>query len=135
MAEKTVPATTTAEAQTPVSKEGTRAQERYVVPPVDIYETKDGLVLTADLPGVAKDDLDIRVEENLLTIQGKTSQPAVPGSSVRREYELVNYFRQFELSEKVDQARIGASLKHGVLTLNLPTAEKAKPRQIQVSVR
>lgn len=131
MAEKTVPVTTTPE--TPVSKEGTRAQERYVVPPVDIYETRDGLVLTADLPGVPKDDLAIRVEENLLTIQGKTSH-TVPGSPVHREFELVNYFRQFELSEKVDQARIGANLKHGVLTLNLPTAEKAKPRQIKVTV-
>lgn len=114
-------------------KEGTRAQERYVVPPVDIYETKHGLAVLADLPGVAKADLNIRVEDGVLTIQGKTTQHA-PGSAFRREYELVNYFRQFELSEKVDQARIGATLTHGVLTLDLPTAEEARPRQIQVNV-
>jgi len=130
MPEKTVATTNTAESP---SKEGTRAQERYVVPPVDIYETQDGLVLMADLPGVAKEALGVRVEDNLLTIQGRPSHGA-PGSPVHREFELVNYFRQFELSEKVDQARIEATLKHGVLTLNLPTAEKAKPRQIQVSV-
>jgi len=131
MVEKTVPATTEAEGQ--VSKEGTRAQERYVVPPVDIYETADGLVLMADLPGVSKENVEIRVEDNLLTIQGRVRH-AVPGSPFHREYELANYFRQFELSEKVDQSGIGANLKHGVLTLNLPKAEKAKPRQIEVSV-
>jgi HSP20 family protein len=131
MAEKTVPAPTASEGR--VSKEGTRAEERYVVPPVDIYETTDGLVLMADLPGVSKDALDVRVEDNLLTIQGRTSH-AVPGSPLHREFELVNYFRQFELSEKVNQAGIGASLKHGVLKLDLPKAEKAKPRQIEVSV-
>jgi HSP20 family protein len=131
MAEKTVPAPTSSEGR--VSKEGTRAEERYVVPPVDIYETTDGLVLMADLAGVSKDALDVRVEDNLLTIQGRTSH-AVPGSPLHREFELVNYFRQFELSEKVNQAGIGASLKNGVLKLDLPKAEKAKPRQIQVSV-
>lgn len=131
MAEKTVPAPSASEGR--VSKEATRAEERYVVPPVDIYETADGLVLMADLPGVSKGALDIRVEDNLLTIQGRTSH-AVPGAPLHREFELVNYFRQFELSEKVDQTGIGASLKHGVLSLNLPKAEKAKPRQIEVSV-
>ncbi len=116
-----------------VSKEGTRAHERYVVPPVDIYETEHGLAVLADLPGVAKQDLNIRVEDSVLTIQGKTTQEA-PGTMRHREYELVNYFRQFELSEKVDQGRIGATLRHGVLTLDLPTAEEAKPRLIQVNV-
>lgn len=132
MAEKTVAATPDT-AQAPASKEGTRAQERYVVPPVDIYETPNGLVLMADLPGVSKEALGVRVEDNLLTIQGRTSH-GVRGSLVHREYELINYFRQFELSEKVDQTRIDANLKHGVLTLNLPKAEKAKPRQIEVNV-
>lgn len=131
MAEKTVPATTEAEGR--VSREGTRAEERFVMPPVDIYETAEGLVLMADLPGVSKDRLQIRVEDNLLTIQGQV-QHVVPGDRLHREYELVNYFRQFELSERVDQSGIAANLKHGVLTLNLPKAEKAKPRQIEVQV-
>ena len=100
---------------------------------MDIYETEYGLAVLADLPGVAKEDLNIRVEDSILTIQGKTTQQA-PGSMLHREYELVNYFRQFELSEKVAQARIGATLKHGVLTLDLLTAAEARPRQIQVNV-
>lgn len=76
MAEKTVAAPDKGEMF--ASREGTRAQERYVAPPVDIYETQEGLVLLADLPGVSKGGLDVRVEDGMLTIQGKTSHTA-PG--------------------------------------------------------
>ena len=82
-------------------------------------------MVTADLPGVAKDGLDMRVENNLLTIRGRAAHAAA-GGPVYREYGLVNFFRQFELNEKVDQSKISAELKHGVLTLNLPKAEEAK---------
>jgi len=129
MAERTVAART--QEKTPSSREETRSQERYITPPVDIYETPNGLVVTADLPGVAKDGLDVRVENNLLTIRGKASH-AAPGEPVYREYGLVNFFRQFELNDKVDQSKISAEHKHGVLTLNLPKAEEAKPRRIEV---
>jgi HSP20 family molecular chaperone IbpA len=131
MAEKTV-ATRAGETTTP-SREETRSQERYITPPVDIYENPDGLVVKADLPGVPKDGLDVRVEKNLLTIRGKT-QHIAPGDPVYREYGLVDFFRQFELNEKVDQEKISAELKHGVLTLHLPKAEEAKPRKIDVRV-
>lgn len=131
MAEKTV-AATSQEKSTP-SREGTRSQERYVTPPVDIYENGEGLVVKADLPGVDKENLDVRVENNLLTIRGKPAHVA-PGEPIYREYELVNFFRQFELNERVDQAKISADLKHGVLTLLLPKAEEAKPRKIEVRV-
>lgn len=131
MAEKTV--ATRSGQQVEPGREGTRAQERYVVPPVDIYETQEGLVLMSDLPGVSREDLDVRVDNNVLTFQGKTAH-AAPGDAVYREYELVNFFRQFELSERVDQEKIAAELKHGVLTLRLPKAEKAKPRQIAVKM-
>ncbi len=87
----------------------------------------------ADLPGVSREDLDVSVENGLLTIRGRTHH-AVPGDAIYREYELANFFRQFELSDKVDQNKITAELKHGVLTLNLPKAEEAKPRQIEVKV-
>jgi HSP20 family molecular chaperone IbpA len=100
---------------------------------VDIYETKEGLVLMADLPGVPKEGLDVRVESDLLTIRGNTSH-RISGDPIYREYELVNFFRQFELGEKVDQGRITAELKHGVLTLSLPKAEEAKPRRIEIKV-
>jgi len=131
MAEKTV-ATRGQQTATP-NREETRSQERYVTPPADIYENQDGLVVMADLPGVAKDGLDVRVENNLLTIRGKP-QHSLPGDPVYREYGLLNFFRQFELNERVDQENISAELKHGVLTLHLPKAEEAKPRKIDVRV-
>ena len=130
MAEQTVAAP---EAQKPPMTEHTRHHERYVAPPVDIYETRDGLVVLADLPGVAKEALDVRVDNNVLTIRGH-ARHVVPGEVTYREYELVNFFRQFELNDKVDQSRITADLKHGVLTLNLLKAEEGKPRQIEVRV-
>jgi HSP20 family molecular chaperone IbpA len=131
MAERTVAAR--AQGQAPSIREETRSQEQYITPPVDIYETADGLVVKADLPGVAKEGLDVRVENGLLTIRGKAAH-AAPGDPVYREYGLVNFFRQFELNERVDQSKISADLKHGVLTLNLPKAEEAKPRQIEIKV-
>ncbi len=132
MAEKTV--ATRPREQTPAQKEGTHSRERHIAPPVDIYETQQGLVVMADLPGVSKDNLDVSVENGLLTIMGRTRN-AAPGEPVYREFELAHFFRQFELSEKVDRNKITAELKHGVLKLNLPKAEEAKPRKIEVNVR
>ena len=130
MAEKTVPTTQNKPLS---SREETRSEERYVTPPVDIYENGDALIVTADLPGVAKENLDVRVENNLLTIRGRPSHLA-SGDPIYREYELVSFFRQFELNEKVDRAKISAQLQHGVLTLHLPKAQEAKPRKIEVTV-
>jgi len=131
MAEKTI--AITSGKQVPTGREGTRAQERYIQPPVDIYETPTGLMLIADLPGVALGDLEVRLEDHILTIQGKAKH-AVEAEPIYREFELANFFRQFELSEQVDQEKITAALNHGVLTLQLPRAERAKPRQIPVQV-
>jgi HSP20 family protein len=131
MAEKTVPARS--QQQGPQTREETRSDERYVTPPVDIYENSEGLTVKADLPGVAKEDLDVRVENNHLTIRARAGHLA-PGEPIYREYGLVNFFREFELSDKVDQLKISADLKNGVLTLNLPKAEEAKPRRIDVRV-
>ena len=131
MAEKTV--ATNAQDKSSPNREGTRSQERYVTPPVDIYENGDALVVKADLPGVDKQNLDLRVENDLLTIRGKPTH-VVSGDPIYREFELVNFFRQFELNERVDQSKISADLKHGVLTLRLPKAEEAKPRKIEVRV-
>ncbi|HEY2989014.1 MAG TPA: Hsp20/alpha crystallin family protein [Candidatus Binatia bacterium] len=132
MAEQTV-ATTSRQETSMTPKETTHSRERTLTPPVDIYETPDGLVVLADLPGVSKEGLDVRVENDILTIRG-TSSDGLPGEPIYREFELANYFRQFELSEKVDQNKITAELKHGVLTLKLPKAEEAKPKKIEVKV-
>ena len=131
MAEKTVPSVPGEAA--PTRREDTRAQERYITPPVDIFETKDGLKVIADLPGVEQRGLDVRVADGILTLQGRTAHIA-PGTPIEREYELLHFYRQFELPEEVDSDRIGAELKHGVLTLRLPKKEKAKPRRIEVSI-
>ena len=131
MAERTIP--TRPQDRALSNREETRSKEQYIVPPVDIYETADGLVVKADLPGVDKIGLDVRVENSLLTIRGKPAHLA-PGEPIYREYELVNFFRQFELNDRVDQSKISADLRHGVLTLNLPKAEEAKPRRIDVKV-
>ena len=131
MAEKTVAMPDHQEVET--QPEGTRTRERYVTPPVDIYEVPEGLVVTADLPGVMHEHLDVRVDQNVLTIRAQADYTSA-AEPTYREYQLVNYFRQFELSDKVDQNKISADLKHGVLTLMLPKAEEAKPRQIAVAV-
>ena len=131
MAEKTIAVPETQQA-TPTAEE-TRNRERYITPPVDIYETSDDLVVMADLPGVTKEDLDVRVANNLLTIWGHTHHIAA-GTPIYQEYELLPFFRQFELSEKIDTEKITAEFRHGVLFLHLPKAAEAKPRQIEVAV-
>jgi HSP20 family molecular chaperone IbpA len=130
MAEHTVAAP---EVQKSPMTERTRHHERYVAPPVDIYETPDGLVVLADVPGVATEALEVRVDHNVLTIRGHTRH-GVPGEVTYREYDFVNFFRQFTLSDKVDQSHITADLKSGVLTVHVPKAQEAKPRQIEVQV-
>ena len=126
MAESTVPAKRNG--QVPA----TREESRYLVPPVDIFETDAALVVVADLPGVSKDEIEVRVEDDLLTIDGKT-QDWSKGESITSEFELRSFFRQFHLGEIVDQEKIEADLNHGVLTIQLPKVEKAQPKQIAVN--
>jgi HSP20 family molecular chaperone IbpA len=131
MAEKTVDMPDTQERAT--QPEDTRTRERYVTPPVDIYETPEGLVVIADVPGVTPDHVDVRVDNHILTMRGQAAH-GLPGEPTYREYELVNYFRQFELSAKVDESKIAAELKQGVLTLTLSKVAEAQPRKIAVAV-
>jgi len=131
MAEKTVPAP--AETKTPATQERTRARDRYIAPPVDIYEDKEGLVVVADVPGADAESLDVRVDQGVLTIQAKTKH-LVQAAPIYREFQLANFFRQFELSERVDAANITGQLENGVLKLQIPWAAQVKPRKIQVTV-
>jgi HSP20 family protein len=134
MTEKTAALTTESQANVRTTGEkslATRDDTRYMAPPVDIYETEDALTVVADLPGVNKGEVDIRVEDNILTIKGKADyKPAA--NVVRGEFNLQGYYRQFQLSDEVDQNKISAESKNGVLTIHLPKAEKSKPRQIKV---
>jgi HSP20 family protein len=119
------------EGQETTGQEQTRSEETYIVPPVDIYEDGQGLVVLADLPGVDKDALEVRVDKDTLTIQARAHH-LVPGNPIYREYELTGFYRRFKLSDAVDTQRIVAELKNGVLRLQLPRAEVAQPRRIEV---
>ena len=110
-----------------------REETRYMVPPVDIFENEESLTVIVDLPGVQKKDVDIKVDQDILTIKGKVRYTP-PKDIVREEFRLLDFFRQFQLSEEVDRGKISAESKNGVLTIILPKAEKAKPQQIKVNV-
>jgi len=108
-------------------------QERaFALPNVNVLESKDGYILEAEMPGVAKEGLDVNIEENLLTIIGRR-QPEPSANLVHRECNPVDYRRVFELDPTIDSARISASIEQGILTLNLPKAEKVKPRRITIN--
>jgi HSP20 family protein len=126
--ERTVPV---AGGESHAGREITRQRERYAVPPVDIYEGPDKLVVLADLPGVTRDGLSVQVEQGVLTIEGKQERDT-PGDLLHREFSLTPFFRQFRITEQIDPTGIRAALKNGVLTLELPKAEQAKPRQIPI---
>ena len=111
----------------------TRESERFLIPPVDIYDTEDGLALVADMPGVDKKDLDINVAAGVLTIRGKVSRED-PAPATYQEFGLLDYYRQFRLTDEVDHDKISAEVNNGVLTLHLPKAEHAKPKKIDVKV-
>ncbi len=127
MRECTMPTKT--QSQTP----DTREESRTLTPAVDIFETPDALVVIADLPGVAKDAVDVRVEDNILTLKG-TPKGDNRDDMLSREFELHEFNRQFTLGEQIDQDKIGADMKHGVLTVRLPKTEKVKPKQIEVKI-
>jgi HSP20 family protein len=104
-------------------------------PLVDIFETDREITLLADMPAVKAKDLSIDLRENILTLTGSVDVPEAKNEvDVIREYRTGNYYRQFALSEVIDQAKIEAQLKDGVLRLKLPKVEHAKPRKIKINV-
>lgn len=112
--------------------EQTRTGPVYA-PPVDIFENDHSITLLADMPGVKASDLEIDLRENVLTLTGRvTTRATAKESTVLREYRPGTFFRQFTLSEAIDQPKIDAQLSDGVLRLELPKVEKARPRQITV---
>jgi len=105
-------------------------------PSVDIYETENELVVKADLPEVNEKDLDIRVENNILTIRGerKFEQSHSEGDYLRMERAYGSFSRSFSLANTADTDAIKAEFRNGVLTVHVPKREEAKPKQIKVSV-
>ena len=107
---------------------------RQFLPVTDIYETDHALTLIMEMPGVSKDNVDVRVENDVLTIDGRIDFSNYEGlQPLYTEYNIGNYARGFQLSSKIDQGGINAQLKDGIMTLVLPKAETAKPRKIAVS--
>lgn len=102
-----------------------------LTPRVDVFETEDGFTVLADLPGVAPGDVDVRFENGELTVHARRSTGR-PQKSEGWEFEAMNYYRTFRLSDEISADRIEAEIKNGVLTLKLPKVEAVKPRRIAV---
>jgi HSP20 family molecular chaperone IbpA len=123
---------------TPASRQPAADQEQgqpFVVPPVDVFENESGITLLADLPGVSRDRLGVRVDGESLLIEA-TATTAGPQHMqlIYGEAQYPSYRRQFTLSRELDASRIEATLKDGVLKLTIPKLEEAKPRRIDVQV-
>ncbi len=105
-------------------------------PAVDIFETENELVVKADLPDIAEKDLDVRVENNMLTIQGerKFEETVDKDNYLRVERAYGSFTRSFALPNTVDADKIHAEYKNGVLTVQLPKRAEAKPKQVKVQV-
>ena len=117
------------------NKEETTIPARVFLPAADIFEGENDLTVILEMPGVEKNNVDIRVEDGALNVEGRLDLNKYQGlKPLYTEYNIGHYSRSFRLSNKIDQNKIAADLKDGVLTLKLPKAEEAKPRTIQVKV-
>lgn len=111
----------------------TPAERLLFTPLIDIYETEDGLVLLADLPGVTTDSLELQVQDNKLTLFGRVEN-YVPDGSVahHEEYGIGDFLRSFILTHEVDHQRISAKLNNGVLKVVLPRSGGSEPHKISI---
>ncbi|MBN1470695.1 MAG: Hsp20/alpha crystallin family protein [Syntrophaceae bacterium] len=107
---------------------------KIFIPRVDIYETRDALFLIAEMPGIDEKAVDVELEKNVLTISGRVEDGKVKDYNlVFSEYEVGDYERTFTLSDEIDRDKIKATVKQGVLRLELPKAEKVKPKKITIN--
>src|SRR6478672_13570441 len=112
-------------------KQETTIPARVFVPTADIYESQDALTVILEMPGVQKDNVEVRVEEGTLHLEGRLDLTKYQGLvPLYTEYNIGHYARSFRLSSKIDQTKIAADLKDGVLSLTLPKVAEAKPRTI-----
>lgn len=106
--------------------------EEFIAPNVNIFETQEGYVLQAEMPGVGKDGLEITLEGTEITITGRRSPETVAGEPLFRERNTADYRRVFELDPAIDTSKVSAKINQGVLTVTLPKSERVKPRKITV---
>jgi HSP20 family protein len=115
------------------NKEETTIPARVFLPATDIFEGENDLTVVLEMPGVEKDNIKIQVEDGILNVEGRLDLSKYKGlQPLYTEYNIGHYSRSFRLSNKIDQHKIAAEMKDGVLSLKLPKAEEAKPRTIQV---
>lgn len=112
---------------------GNEQPKEFVSPEVNIFETRDGYVLEAEMPGVTKEGLEITLEGNELTIVGRRQVETPAGEPLFRESRTVDFRRVFELDPAIDTGKIVARMDQGLLILALPHSEKVKPRKIAVT--
>jgi HSP20 family protein len=116
------------------NKQESTVPARLYIPVTDIFETDAALMLALEMPGVDREKVNIELENGVLTIEGRINFAKYEGLyPVYTEYNVGNYARSFQLSSDIDQERINAEFKDGVVMLTLPKAEKAKPRKIKVN--
>jgi HSP20 family protein len=110
-------------------------EQPFVIPPVDVFENESGITLLADLPGVSRERLGVRVDGETLVVEATAATPQPREMQlVYGEAQYPSYKRQFTLSRELDASRIEAALKDGVLRLTIPKLEEAKPRRVEVRV-
>ena len=126
------PADLAVKAKHQVTRETGTHEGAYFEPEVDIFETAEALTLTADVPGALAGDIQTDLKDNLLTITARVRPVESRWKPLHQEYAVGHYQRQFRLGQQIDQGKISAQLKDGVLTLTLPKADAARPRRIEV---
>ncbi|MDY6969596.1 MAG: Hsp20/alpha crystallin family protein [Spirochaetota bacterium] len=118
---------------TKLKKDEYNCEECVIVPPVDIYETENEYILKAELPGVAKKDIDITLDNKELEIYGKVDDEfAKEDNQKYSEYKLYNYSRKFKVGDGIDNNKLTANLDNGLLTVVLPKSEGIKPKKIEI---
>ena len=116
-----------------VERKRSEQNYRFVAPRVNIWETQDDVTLEAEMPGVSKDNVQIEVKDNELTVTGKRDGSGQPEGAMRlRERMDVNYYRSFTLGRAIDLGKIDAQMRDGVLRVTLHKAEHVKPRVINI---
>ena len=115
------------------TKEERTVPGRFYVPHTDVYETEDALTVAMEVPGVAREAVEVEVKDDVLRVEARIDPSKYGGlEPVYTEYGVGHWARSFSLSDKVDRERIGAQLEDGVLTLTLPKTAEARPRRIAV---
>ena len=114
----------------------TKTREATIIPSTDIYEEENKIILKVDLPGVPQENLDIQIDKNILKVEGKITIKTPENWTLHtNEFPYEKYAQTFQLNEELDTEKIKATLKEGVLTLEIPKKEEKQPRKIEIKIQ